>query len=147
VAVLGLLVAVAWRRQRPGRRAAFFTALGVGSLLLALPFVRDLTSQIPGTYLRSPSRLVYLTTFALSLGAGAGLDLWLRSQRPRGTRLRALLAGIVVALHVADLAGHDRPFTAPVASPSTTTFRSRSTAASTTSESSTPSCSPGRIAC
>jgi hypothetical protein len=110
VAVLGLLVAVAWRRQRPGRRAAFFTALGVGSLLLALPFVRDLTSQIPGTYLRSPSRLVYLTTFALSLGAGAGLDLWLRSQRPRGTRLRALLAGIVVALHVADLAGHDRPF-------------------------------------
>ena len=110
LAVLGLFVAVVLRRRWPGRRAAFYACLGIGSLLLALPLAREITALLPGTYLRSPARLVYLTTFALSLGAGAALEMWLRAERPRSALLRALAAALVVALHGADLAAHDRHF-------------------------------------
>ena len=110
LAVLGLLVAVVLRRRWPSRRASFHACLGIGSLLLALPLAREFTALVPGTYLRSPARLVYLTSFALSLGAGAALEAWLRAERPRAAPLRALAAALVVALHVADLSAHDRHF-------------------------------------
>jgi hypothetical protein len=110
LAVLGLLIALRVERRRPGRRAAFFATLGAASLLLALPFAKEISSLIPGTFLRSPARLLYLTTFVLSLAAGATLETWLRSGYRRGARLRALLAGIVVLVHGVDLAAHDRAF-------------------------------------
>jgi hypothetical protein len=110
IAALGLLIALLLRPQWPGRRAAFFTALGIGSLTLALPFARELGSFIPGTFLRSPARLLYLTSFVLSLAAAAALDATLRSVRRRGALRWALVAGVVVLVHVADLVRHDRAF-------------------------------------
>ncbi|MBW2401406.1 MAG: hypothetical protein JRG80_19490, partial [Deltaproteobacteria bacterium] len=110
LAALGLLIALRVRRRRPGRRAVFFATLGAASLLLALPFVKEISSLLPGTFLRSPARLLYLTTFVLSLAAGAALETWLRSGSQRGTRLRALAAAVVVLLHTVDLAAHDRVF-------------------------------------
>jgi hypothetical protein len=110
LAVLGLLIALLLRRQRPGRRAVFFTTLGIGSLILALPFAKELSSFIPGTFLRSPARLLYLTSFVLSLAVGAAFETILRSGGRRGVLRRALLAGIVALFHVVDLAAYDRAF-------------------------------------
>jgi hypothetical protein len=110
LAVIGLLIALLLRRRRPGTRAAFFLTLGMGALLLALPFAKELSSLIPGTILRSPARLLYLTSFVLSLAAGAALQTILRSVRGRGAPRRALLAGVVALVHVVDLAAYDRAF-------------------------------------
>jgi lysophospholipase L1-like esterase len=110
LAVLGLLIALFLRRRRPGRRAAFFATLGAASLVLALPFAKELGSLLPGTFLRSPARLLYVIAFVLSLAAGAALDISLRSVRRRGARQRAVLAGVAVLVHVVDLTAHDRAF-------------------------------------
>jgi hypothetical protein len=110
LALLGLVIALLLRRRRPGCRAAFFAALGTASLLLALPFAKDLSSLVPGTFLRSPARLLYVTTFVLSLAAGAALEIFLQSGQRRHARKRVVLAGVAVLVHVVDLAAHDRAF-------------------------------------
>src|SRR5205814_4482412 len=53
----------------------FITLLGVLSLALALPFWQRLMSHIPGTFLRSPSRQVYMTDFALAMALGGAVCL------------------------------------------------------------------------
>jgi len=111
LAAIGLLIALLLRRRRPERRAAFFATLGVGALFLALPFAREVgSSLVPGTFLRSPARLLYLTSFVLSLATGAALEAHLRSRLPRGGLRWALVAGAVALVHVVDLATHDRAF-------------------------------------
>lgn len=110
VAALALLALLVAQRRRPAPRMLFFAALGFGSLLFALPFVQQFFALFPGTYLRSASRLLYLTSFALSLAVGAALHTWLRGARPAGAGLRAKLAAVAVGLHVFDLVAHDRPF-------------------------------------
>ena len=110
LAALGLLIVLLSSRKRPRPRAAYFATMGLASLLFALPVAQQLGSSIPGTILRSPARLLYLTTFALSLAVGAALDAFLRSGRLQRANLRVFLAGAVVLIHVADLASHDFPF-------------------------------------
>jgi len=103
-----------WARRRPrralDRRVRFAAALGIGSLLLALPVLDTVGDWIPGTYLRSASRLLYLTTFALCFALGAAVQAWLRSSWPRSAHLRAAVAVVGAAVHVGDVFVADQPF-------------------------------------
>ncbi|MGE4606222.1 MAG: hypothetical protein AAEJ52_05730, partial [Myxococcota bacterium] len=92
------------------RRALFMAVLGVGSLLFALPIAESLGDWIPGTVLRSSTRLLYLTTFTLCIACGAGFGALLRSNWPRSATARIVLAAVIAAIHVADLFVHDQPF-------------------------------------
>jgi hypothetical protein len=74
LAVVGLLIALAMRRGRAGRVAMFIAAASAVSLLLSLPFWPAITAHLPGTFLRSPARLLYIVSFGLALAAGAALD-------------------------------------------------------------------------
>ena len=107
-----LVLCFLWVRgsQRPTRRGAFFVVLAPASILLALPWVQDVGSLLPGTWLRSPSRLLYLTTFSLSLALGLALDRFLRGRWPGNANTRLGLAVAAVAFHVLDLSAHARPF-------------------------------------
>jgi hypothetical protein len=104
----GLLVLALWRRRAPGRRGRFYAALGVLSLLCALPWVEAVGDLVPGTYLRSPARLLYLTTFSLCLAVGAALQAAAPLARRRLAVSVAL--GALAFAHVADLTWHVRPF-------------------------------------
>jgi hypothetical protein len=109
LAAAALLIALLLRRRRPGPHAAFLLTLGTAGLVLALPLAHGAGSLVPGTILRSSARLLYLTTFALSLAAGAGLDAVVRSMSGRPW-LGAAVAGPLVLLHALDLGTHDAPF-------------------------------------
>ncbi len=108
VVILSLL----WLRARRAmdRRALFLALLGAGSLLFALPIFASLGDWIPGTYLRSPSRGLYLTTFSLCIAMGAGVQALLHSNWPRNHTASVALAFVVAAIHGVDLFVHDRPF-------------------------------------
>ena len=98
---------LAWRR-RPGPPVpwAFFAAVGGGALLLALPVVADLAARLPGTLLRSPARLLYLTGFALALAFGAAVDHAWGAARRSPQALPRLLWGLALVAHGADLGYH-----------------------------------------
>src|SRR4029078_4460955 len=84
VAAVALLAATAlFRRRRPAEPWAVFAVVGVAALVTALPVVQQWVAKLPGTFLRSPSRQVYVTTFALALALGAAVDLALRAAAPR----------------------------------------------------------------
>lgn len=110
IAVLVLAGRMIRERRPPAPPWRLLAVLGVGALILALPFARSIAPEIHVTLLRSPSRLTYLTTFALAAAVGVLVDLLMR-WRAAGRRIVAL-AGIalLLALHAADLATHDRPF-------------------------------------
>jgi hypothetical protein len=96
-------------RRRPDRRLVLVAALGLGALLLALPFAQEFTSQFRVTLLRSPARLLYVTTFALSAVAAAAIDAVARA-RPALRYLGASAALGLLALHGFDLGSHARTF-------------------------------------
>jgi len=108
LAAAALFALWALHRWKPQQRGRFFAALGALSLLCALPWVDVVGDLIPGTLLRSPARLFYLVTFALSLAVGAALDAAAPLARRRHAVMIAL--GVLVCLHVADLSSHVRPF-------------------------------------
>src|SRR5207247_1727488 len=83
----------------------------VAGLALASPLM-GMLPKLPGTLLRSPCRLIYLTTFALALAAGAFVDWVVVAGSAR--RWLTVVVVAVVGLHVADLALHDRPFIFPM---------------------------------
>jgi hypothetical protein len=111
------------RRQLPRGAWLFIGLLGMLSLLAALPAAQDVTRMIPGTLLRSPARLLYLTTFALAIGAGVAADVLLRhalSSTIAGRAVRIALGSVLVVLLVAhgvDLGVHDRAFIRMIAVP------------------------------
>ena len=118
LAAAALLARAIARRQRPGAPAVFFAAAGVLALVTALPAAQELIQRVPGTLLRSPSRQVYVTTFALALAAGAAVDLLARRAGSLGRRRWA--AGglaIVVLAHAIDLGAHARAFVETTAVP------------------------------
>jgi hypothetical protein len=99
-----------WRRRSPPAPIAFLIVLGGAGLVLALPFSSPLRAALPGTILRSPARLLYLSEFALAVTFGFALNRLLQaapSARPRLTR--AAVAAVLV-VHAVDLGGHDRWF-------------------------------------
>ncbi len=101
-------------RLRADRRLVLVAAIGLGALLLSLPFAQEFTSQFRVTLLRSPARLLYVTTFALAAVTAAAVDVVARA---RGASRDAVFrgAGAVAALsllvlHGADLGSHARAF-------------------------------------
>jgi hypothetical protein len=106
LAVIFLMLRGKWR-DRPW---PFFIVLGSLALILALPVTQSIRSLIPGTILRSPSRQIYLTTFALALALGGALDSWLRNPLPRARTLTLGVAVLALAAHVLDLGRHDLHF-------------------------------------
>jgi hypothetical protein len=102
----GFLLARALLRRRAAPPPwPFVAGLGLIAFLLALPPAKALLSLLPGTILRSPARLLYLTTFALALLVGALLDAVARAA-PRGGWAALALA----VAHVVDLGAHDAAF-------------------------------------
>lgn len=105
-----LLVRAAVRRERPKGPWAFLALLGAAGLLLALPAARAPFTHLPGTFLRSPARLVYFTEFALAMGLGLAIEravAWARTSRQSWV-LPAL--ALVLVGHALDLGRHDRYF-------------------------------------
>ena len=80
--------------------------LGVAGVLFALPFWQSIRHAFPGVF-RSPSRLIYLTEFALAFGLAAGIDA-IRISRARRMLIALVIAGFTV--HAIDLARFDRLF-------------------------------------
>jgi hypothetical protein len=96
------------QRRVPSRPWLILGGIGIAAMILALPGPRVLFASIPGTILRSPSRQVYLTIFALALAAGIGIDLLLRLSTARAWVAAA--AVLLLIVHGIDLGGHDRAF-------------------------------------
>jgi len=100
------------RRKLPDQRLVLVGAIGLGALLLALPFAQEITSQFRVTLLRSPARLLYLTTFALAAATAAAIDLVVHSSVARAPVRHAGSAAALALLlvHGIDLGGHARSF-------------------------------------
>ncbi len=106
LALIFLGVLGKWR-ERPW---PFFIALGSLALILALPIANPFRSLVPGTILRSPSRQLYLTTFALALLFGRAMDCWTHALLARGRILILGIGTIALAAHAVDLGWHDLQF-------------------------------------
>jgi hypothetical protein len=105
-----LLVRALVARKRPTVPMAFLTLLAIAGLLMSFPAARAPFAHLPGTFLRSPARLLYFGEFALAIGLGAAVDRVL-AFRTRSGRLWVVAAvAVVLALHVFDLGHHDRYF-------------------------------------
>ncbi len=110
VAILALLIACVVQKRLPDWRGKYLSFLGVAALLCSLPLANSVLHAIPGTFLRSPARVLYLSTFCAAVALGAGLDLlsratWLRSQAVKMTVIAVLLA-----VHYVDLRGFSHLF-------------------------------------
>jgi hypothetical protein len=75
-----------------------------------LPAAQEITSSFRVTLLRSPARLLYLTTFALSAGAAVAIDAVARARVARMRHAGAVCAAAILAVHAVDLGRHDRSF-------------------------------------
>ena len=112
--IVWLLVRMILRKRLPVWPLSFLTALGAGALLCALPAGKFLHVIIPAAVLRSPARLLYLSTFAVSLALGFGVDVFLKAALPLTTPLarNAMRAAVAAFLlfHAVDLGGFARIF-------------------------------------
>ncbi|HEY4085034.1 MAG TPA: hypothetical protein VGM43_03810 [Bryobacteraceae bacterium] len=101
IAIAGLAIRAVICRRLPDWRWRFLTVLGTASLLGALPVALPILHLLPGTLLRSPARLLYLSTFCAAAAVGAAVDSIRALPWPRRA-LHAALA-VILALHFADL--------------------------------------------
>ena len=107
--ILLLLIASVAKKRVPAWPWSFLAAVGVGALVLALPATGFLRSMTPGTFFRSPSRLLYLSTFSASVALGFGVSAFLKS-KAFTLRVRQALVACCLLLHGADLGGFGRHF-------------------------------------
>jgi hypothetical protein len=112
-AFLLLRALVHWKR--PDSRLLFHAILGLLALALACGATNILLPNSGGTYLRSPARLIYVTTFALALGLGVAVDVLTKAavQTPRAALFVSLI-GIALALHAFDLMDFDHYFVSAI---------------------------------
>lgn len=97
-------------RTMPTRPWQFLAIGGFLALVLALPFIQQALSWIPGTILRSPSRQIYLTTLALSLGLGAAVHVACEAIRSRRWPWAWGVLAVGLMAHLADIGSHARSF-------------------------------------
>ncbi len=112
-----LLVRLVRERRLPGAPWLFFLVVGAGALLLALPIGQYLGRDALGTLLRSPSRQLYLTTFALALALGVAVDIVTRSGVLARRRWAWGIVALALTAHGLDLWIHDRAFITLVPGP------------------------------
>jgi hypothetical protein len=103
IAIAALLTGCFVKRRWPGWRGKYLTSMGVGALFCSLPFAAPLLHLLPGTFLRSPARLLYISTFCAAVALGAGADAIRRAARTRRVALLNGALAILLALHFADL--------------------------------------------
>jgi hypothetical protein len=115
-AVLFLALRCLMVPRRPGWPWTFLAALGLGALVFSLPLTQPALALLPGTLLRSPARLLYLSTFAASTALGAAVDAVLCAARLRPL-FRWGIVGGCLALHAFDLGGFARRFILAVPRP------------------------------
>ena len=89
MAALGIRCLV--RKKMPEGRWRFLASLGLAAVILSLPVASPLLHLLPGTLLRSPARLLYISTFGAAVAAGVCVDL-LRRVRWAKALLLVLLA-------------------------------------------------------
>ena len=111
LAIVWLLIRCAARKRLSDSSFAFLAGLGIGALLLSLPFSQPLHHLVHGTFLRSPARLLYLSTFSACTALGCGVDWLLNSTLTR--RAAIIIAAFILALHAVDLGRFDRRFVQP----------------------------------
>ena len=104
VAIAGLLIWCMMKKRKPEWRFRFLIWLGVGALVCSLPLATPLLHLLPGTFLRSPARMLYMSTFGAAVGLGAGVDSLRRIKFGTG------IVVVLLALHFADLCRFDHWF-------------------------------------
>ena len=109
-AMVALLIGCIVRKRMPDWRGSFLACLGAGAFLCSLPLADPLLHLLPGTLLRSPARLLYLSTFCAAVALGAGVDAVRRARWPRGAAAGNGLLAVCLLLHLADLGGFSRRF-------------------------------------
>ncbi len=113
LAILILLVDCVAKSRLPRGRWMFLAAVGLFALLFATSLAGSLRQLIPGTFLRSPSRLLYLFTFCAAVALGVAVD------RALAMPKRALVA-TCLALHFLDLSWFAHWFIQPASPPGVT---------------------------
>jgi multidrug transporter EmrE-like cation transporter len=111
-AAAALLLLCCLRKRWPEGRFLFLAAVGFAAFAGALPlldFLRHLSSAV---IFRSPARLLYLTTFSLSVALGAGVDAVLAVKSRRKLVYVAVAVGL--GLHGFDLGAFSRPWVIPI---------------------------------
>jgi hypothetical protein len=104
VAIVALPIGCIVRKRVPDSRWIFLACLGVMAFLCSLPLASPLLHLLPGTILRSPARLLYISTFCAAVALGAGVDAVRRARWP------ALVVAVILCLHFADMWGFDHWF-------------------------------------
>jgi hypothetical protein len=103
LAIAALLIGCVLRRRIPERRWMFLSLLGMGAFIGSLPLAGRLLHLLPGTLLRSPARLLYLSTFCAAVAVGAVIDALRKARWPARAGLQTGLVIVVLSLHFADL--------------------------------------------
>jgi Bacterial membrane protein YfhO len=104
VAIAGLLMFCIVKKRKPEWRFRFLIWLSVGALVCSLPVATPLLHLLPGTFLRSPARMLYMSTFGAAVALGAGVD------AVRRVRLGTAIVAVLLVLHFADLCRFDHWF-------------------------------------
>lgn len=112
IAALLIICTVDWiaRRRKPDSRWKFLAYLGTVAFLCSLPVASPLLHSLPGTLLRSPARLLYLSTFCVSVALGVAVDGFRRAAWLRPPALRTAILVAALSLHFADLWGFAHRF-------------------------------------
>jgi Bacterial membrane protein YfhO len=105
VAIAALLIICVVRRRIPDPRWKFLAYLGTAAFLCSLPLASPLLHLLPGTLLRSPARLLYLSTFCVAVALGVAVDEFQGAAWPRFPAVRTGIVVAVLALHFGDLWG------------------------------------------
>ena len=110
LAALFLLIRALVRRRAPARPWLFIAGSAIAALLLAFPAAQALLSHLPVMLLRSPARLIYITTFGLAMGLAAALEVFQAWATESGQVWVLGLLALALAAHLLDLGSHDRQF-------------------------------------
>jgi hypothetical protein len=110
IALLLLLAIRIWSGRQVGKPWPFFAVVGSAAVVFALPAWQDIMAHIPGTFLRSPARQIYVTTFALALALGVAIDAVIRLAHGRWRRTIFITLGLAIVAHGLDLWMHARAF-------------------------------------
>ena len=125
IGTLACVALIGWRRKVRSRRTLrrsvglFLIFMGIAGTVLALPAWQNVMSLIPGTYLRSPARLAYLTELAVAIGLAVFVERARNGTLCHGALHRAMrvIVPVLLAAHVAELWWFDRSFVARVPRP------------------------------
>ncbi len=101
--IAALLAGCVLSRRLPERRWIFLSLLGSGAFLCSLPLAEPLLHRLPGTLLRSPARLLYLSTFCVAVALGKGVDALRQARWPARAGFRTGLVVLALSLHFGDL--------------------------------------------